>query len=469
MIDINKISSIYFTGIGGIGMSALARCFNIRGVKVSGYDKTETTLTKKLVEEGIEIHYEDDVNLLDKNAEVVVYTPAIPSNHKELNYFKENNYTLLKRSDVLGLLTKDTFNICVAGTHGKTTTSAMIAHILKDSGYGCNAFLGGIAANYNTNFWGSTNNVSVVEADEYDRSFLKLNPDIAIITSMDADHLDIYGTAENMENAFIEFSAKIKSNGCLIIKYGLKRGDDFKLNDTCTYSLIDKDANIHVENLQIKNGAYEFDVVNNFWTIKNVVLNMGGLHNIENVIAAIGVAKYLKIDDEKIKAAVASFAGVKRRFEYILRSSPSGRIGEGTVMIDDYAHHPEELRALITGAKELFPQKKCTVIFQPHLFSRTKDLADGFAEVLSLADETILMPIYPARELPMPGVTSELIASKMKNGSVKILDKNELINYLQSCKVTSLEGFTKTGALYITAGAGDIDAIVPMLKSILEN
>ena len=467
MININKISSIYFTGIGGIGMSALARYFNETGVKVSGYDKTETALTAKLIEEGIAIHFEDDVNMVDKNADVVVYTPAIPSNHKELNYFKENNYTLLKRSDVLGLLTKDTFNICVAGTHGKTTTSAMIAHILKDSGYGCNAFLGGIAANYNTNFWGSTNNVSVVEADEYDRSFLKLNPDIAIITSMDADHLDIYGTAENMENAFIEFSTKIKSNGSLIIKYGLKRGDDFKINDTCTYSLIDKDANIHVENLQIKNGAYEFDVVNNFWTIKNVVLNMGGLHNIENVIAAIGVAKYLKIDDEKIKAAVASFAGVKRRFEYILRSSPSGRIGEGPVMIDDYAHHPEELRALITGAKELFPQKKCTVIFQPHLFSRTKDLADGFAEVLSLADETILMPIYPARELPMPGVTSELIASKMKNGSVKILDKNELINYLQSCKVTSLEGFND--ALIITAGAGDIDALVPMLKSILEN
>ena len=452
MTDINKISSIYFAGIGGIGMSALARCFNMRGVKVSGYDKTETALTKKLVQEGIEIHYEDDVTLLDKNADVVVYTPAIPSTQKEINYFKENNYTLLKRSDVLGLLTKDTFNICVAGTHGKTTTSAMIAHILKDSGFGCNAYLGGIAANYDTNFWQSENQVSVVEADEYDRSFLKLQPDVAIITAMDADHLDIYGTAEKMEDAFIEFSTKIKSNGCLILKHGLKRTNDFKINDTCTYSLNDKDANIHVENLQIKNGAYEFDVVNNYWTLRNVVLNMGGLHNIENVIAAIGVAKYLKIEDDKIKLAVASFAGVKRRFEYIIKTSE-------VVFIDDYAHHPEELRALITGAKELFPQKKYTVIFQPHLFSRTKNLADGFAEVLSIADETILMPIYPARELPIEGVTSELILNKMTNKNKSIKSNTEVLEWLKNNKQEML----------ITAGAGDIDALVQPIKKIIEN
>ena len=460
MIDINKISSIYFAGIGGIGMSALARCFNERGVKVSGYDKTETALTKKLIEEGIEIHYEDDINLINKEADVVVYTPAIPSTHKGLNFFKENNYTLLKRSDVLSLLTKDTFNICVAGTHGKTTTSAMIAHILKDSGFGCNAYLGGIAANYDTNFWQSENKVSVVEADEYDRSFWKLQPDVAIITAMDADHLDIYGTAENMEDAFIEFSTKIKSNGCLIIKHGLKRALDFNIADTCTYSFNDTAANIHVENLQIKNGAYEFDVVNNFWTLKNVVLNMGGLHNIENVIAAIGVAKYVKIDNEKIKDAVASFAGVKRRFEYILKT-------DDAVLIDDYAHHPEELRALITGAKELFPQKKCTVIFQPHLFSRTKDLADGFAEVLSIADETILLPIYPARELPMEGVTSEMILNKMRNRNAKILDKDELLEYFRVLKVPPAAGFRE--ALIITAGAGDIDALVQPIKRIVEN
>jgi UDP-N-acetylmuramate--alanine ligase len=458
MIDINKISSVYFLGIGGIGMSALARYFNGKGVKVSGYDKTETALTKRLVAEGIDIHFTDDVSLIDKNAGIVVYTPAVPSSHSELNFYKKNNYTLLKRSDVLGLLTEKSFNVCVAGTHGKTTTSAMVAHILKDSGYGCNAFLGGIAANYDTNFWGSTNNVSVAEADEYDRSFLKLSPDVAIITAMDADHLDIYGTEEKMQDAFVEFTSKIKDNGCLIVKHGLKRMNDFKVKDICTYSFADKNANIHIDNLEIKNGAYQFDVVNNFWILKDVVLNMGGLHNIENVIAAIGVAKYLKIDDDKIKTAVSSFAGVKRRFEYVLKT-------DGLVFIDDYAHHPEELRALIEGAKNLFPSKKCTVIFQPHLFSRTKDLADGFAEVLSMADETILLPIYPARELPMEGVTSELIASKMEKANVRILDKNELLQYLQSFKVPPSEGFRE--ALVITAGAGDIDTLVEPIKKLL--
>jgi UDP-N-acetylmuramate--alanine ligase len=457
MIELNKISAVYFLGIGGIGMSALARYFNEKGVKVSGYDKTETPLTNKLIAEGIQIHFVDDVNLADKNAEIVVYTPAVPANHAELNFYKDNNYNLLKRSDVLGLLTKDTFNVCVAGTHGKTTTSAMVAHILKDSGYGCNAFLGGIAANYDTNYLRSKKNVSVAEADEYDRSFLKLSPDVAIITSMDADHLDIYGTEKNMQDAFVEFTSKIKENGCLIVKHGLKRMNDFKVKDLCTYSFADKNANIHIDNLEIKNGAYHFDVVNNFWVVKDVVLNMGGLHNIENVIAAIGVAKYLKIDDDKIKAAVANFKGVKRRFEYVVKT-------DGLVIIDDYAHHPEELRALIEGAKNLFPTKKCTVIFQPHLFSRTKDLADGFAEVLSMADETILLPIYPARELPMEGVTSELIASKMEKNKVKMLEKDGLLKYLQSSQVPPKEEFRE--ALIITAGAGDIDALVQPIKNL---
>ncbi len=462
MMDINKISAVYFLGIGGIGMSALARYFNEKGIIVSGYDKTETPLTNKLIAEGIQIHFVDDVNLVDKNADIVVYTPAVPANHAELNFYKDNNYNLLKRSDVLGLLTKDSFNICVAGTHGKTTTSAMVAHILKDSEYGCNAFLGGIAANYDTNYLHSEKNVSVAEADEYDRSFLKLSPDVAIITAMDADHLDIYGTEENMQDAFVEFTTKIKPNGCLIIKHGLKRMKDFKVKDLCTYSFSDKNANIHIDNLEINNGAYQFDVVNNFWTIKDVVLNMGGLHNIENVIAAIGVAKYLKIEDDKIKIAVRSFAGVKRRFEYVIPPSPrSGEsMGEESrsevVMIDDYAHHPEELRALIEGAKNLFPTKKCTVIFQPHLFSRTKDLADGFAEVLSMADETILLPIYPARELPMEAVTSELILNKMTNEKKSIKEKNELLEYLKNTEQQ----------LLITAGAGDIDTLVLPIKNM---
>jgi UDP-N-acetylmuramate--alanine ligase len=464
LIDITNIKNIYFLGIGGIGMSALARYFNANGVKVSGYDKTSTSLTDALIEEGIAIHFTDDVSLVDKDAAVVVYTPAIPATHTELNFFKNNNYTLLKRSDVLGMLTANTFNICVAGTHGKTTTSAMVAHILKDSGYGCNAFLGGIAANYNTNFWSAVSNtevenknVSVAEADEYDRSFLKLSPDIAIVTSMDADHLDIYGTEEAMQNAFIDFTNKIKPNGCLIVKKGLARHDDFTTKDICTYSLNDETANTFIQNLKIENGAYHFNVINNYWSVDGVILNMGGLHNIENALAAICVAKYIKIADDKIKAAVASFKGVKRRFEYIIKS-------DGLVMVDDYAHHPEELRALINSAKNLFPTKKCIIIFQPHLFSRTKDLATGFAEVLSLADEAILLPIYPARELPMEGVTSNLITSKMESSKVKILGKHELLEYLKQLKGTSSEGFKD--ALIITAGAGDIDTLVQPIKNI---
>jgi UDP-N-acetylmuramate--alanine ligase len=457
MVDIHKISNIYFAGIGGIGMSALARYFNAKGVVVSGYDKTETELTKKLQAEGIAIHFEDNIELLDKNADVVVYTPAVPATHTELNFYKENNYALLKRSDVLGLLTKDSFNICVAGTHGKTTTSAMVAHLLTHTDFGCNAFLGGIAANYDTNYLYSTSNTSVAEADEYDRSFLKLSPDVAIITSMDADHLDIYGTEEIMQDAFIEFTTKIKEGGCLIIKHGLARSKDFVAKDICTYSISDKTANIFIDNVKIENGAYCFDVVNNYWTVKDVVLNMGGLHNIENVIAAIAVAKYLKIEDDKIKEAVASFKGVKRRFEYVLKS-------DNMVMIDDYAHHPEELRALITGAKDLFPTKKCTVIFQPHLFSRTKDLADGFAEVLSMADETILLPIYPARELPMEGVSSNMILEKMTNIDKKIIAKENIEQYFEDNK----KDYLNNGSLVITAGAGDIDTMVQPIKNIFK-
>ena len=450
MSGLENISSVYFAGIGGIGMSALARYFNERGIKVSGYDKTPTPLTEKLESEGISIHFEDDVELLDKKADIVVYTPAIPKTHAELQYYRDNNYELLKRSDVLGMLTKDSFNICIAGTHGKTTTSAMVAHILKDSGYGCNAFLGGIAANYDTNFWGSDNNVSVAEADEYDRSFLKLNPDVAVITAMDADHLDIYGTEKNMQDAFIEFSGKIKPGGLLLIKDTVKRLNEFTADHKMTYAAF-SDADVHTENLRTENGSYIFDVVIKDKRIKEVRLNMGGMHNIENATAATAVADHLKIDEEKIKKAVAAFAGVKRRFEYVLKN-------DETVMIDDYAHHPEELRALISGAKHLFPGKKCTVIFQPHLFSRTKDLADGFAEVLSLADETILLPIYPARELPVEGVTSKMILDRMTNENKRILEKEELVNWIKNNRPE----------LLITAGAGDIDAMVPRLKQILK-
>ncbi len=456
----NGARGIYFLGIGGIGMSALARYFNSIGVKVSGYDKTNTPLTEQLTAEGIAIHFEDNVEMIDKMVPLVVYTPAVPKSHKELNYFQQNNYPVVKRSDVLQAITDSSFNICIAGTHGKTTTGTMVAHILTHSQFGCNAFLGGIAVNYDSNFWNSDNNVCVVEADEYDRSFLKLSPDIAIISSMDPDHLDIYGTAENMEQAFIDFSGRIKHGGLLLSKFGLKRNNDLKGDRHFTYHLDNKNADVYASNIQIHNGSYSFDVVSSKdWTLKNVILNMGGLHNIENVLAAITVAHHLKIEDDKIVKAVASFKGVKRRFEYVVKT-------DKLVYIDDYAHHPEELRALITGAKKLFGNKKIVVIFQPHLYSRTKDLADGFAEVLDMADEIILLPIYPARELPMEGVSSEMITERMSNEYKMVLSKDDLLKHLEQEKDAHVEeGFE--GTVIISAGAGDIDRLIEPIKKIM--
>jgi UDP-N-acetylmuramate--alanine ligase len=450
MTDIKHIKRIYFLGIGGIGMSALARYFNSKGVVVSGYDKTETGLTRQLANEGIGIHFEDNIGFIDKEADLVVFTPAVSKDHKELNYFLQNNYPVVKRSDVLGAITNSSFNICIAGTHGKTTTSTMVAHILRHSEYGCNAFLGGIAVNYNSNFWSSEKNVCVVEADEYDRSFLKLSPDVAIISSMDPDHLDIYGTAENMEQAFIDFSARIKPGGLLLSKFGLKRTGDLKAGRHLTYHPQNENADVYATNIKMNNGSYKFDVLIEGMKISDVVLNMGGMHNIENVIAAIAIAHHLKIEADKVKEAVADFRGVKRRFEYIVKN-------DGQVMVDDYAHHPEELRALISGAKKLFPGKKCTVVFQPHLYSRTRDLATGFAESLDMADEVILLPIYPARELPMQGVNSEMILNKMKGNYKKVLEKREMLEWVENNKTE----------LLITAGAGDIDTLVEPIKLLL--
>ena len=433
-------------------MSALARYFNSRGHKVSGYDRTESELTKQLVKEGMIIHYDDNISLVEKNAALVIYTPAIPVGHSEFNFLKTNGFTIIKRSEALGLITENKLNICVAGTHGKTTTSAMVAHILRDSGFGCNAFLGGIATNYNSNFWSSEKNVCVAEADEYDRSFLKLTPDVAVITAMDADHLDIYGTEKNMQDAFIEFTQRIKPGGLLIHKQELARSKEFKAGKTWTYGARKENADSFAQNVTIQNGAYKFDVTINKQTIKNVELNMGGRHNIENTVAAIAIARYLDIDEKKIKSAVSSFQGVKRRFEYVLKNNRH-------ILIDDYAHHPEELRALITSAKELYPGKKCTIVFQPHLYSRTRDLADGFAEVLAIADEVILLPIYPARELPVEGVNSEMILSKMNIQQKIVVSKTGLLELLKKNETE----------LLITAGAGDIDLLLAEIKSILVN
>lgn len=459
MININDIKRVYFIGIGGIGMSAIARYFKSLGKNVSGYDRTETVLTKKLVEEGIEVHYTDDVNLAPKDADIVVYTPAIPATHEELNHYKANNYPVLKRSDVLGIITEGSFNICVAGTHGKTTISSMVAHLLRDTGYGCNAFLGGIAANYNSNYWSHERNVCVVEADEYDRSFLKLHPDIAVISAMDADHLDIYGTEEVMQDAFVEFTGQIKPNGQLLYKSGLERADSFRAKKSASYHFNDTNADAYAQNIRMKEGNYHFDIVTPKGTVKDLTLHMGGLHNVENMVVAVTIANELGIDHDLIRKAVESYKGVKRRFEYIVKDKAE----TGPVFIDDYAHHPEELRALIDGARKLFPDLKCTVIFQPHLFTRTRDLAEGFAKSLDMADEVVILPIYPARELPINGVTSDLILEKMKNRNKQLVEKEDVAKFVEG-----LLKYGSNGHLIITAGAGDIDTKVLRIKELVE-
>jgi UDP-N-acetylmuramate--alanine ligase len=452
MNPLTHCKSIYFIGIGGIGMSALARYFNTQGVLVSGYDKTPTDLTKALEQEGIAIHFEDDLNKIDKSATVIVYTPAIPANHNELNYYRDNGYLVVKRSDVLQWITENAFTIAIAGTHGKTTTTSMTAHILRHTGYGCNAFLGGIASNYGTNFWSHEKNVVVVEADEYDRSFLKLSPNIAVITAVDPDHLDIYGTAEEVLKAFGEFSDKIKTGGTLIQKKGTHFVTNAATKNILSYAYNQEDASFHTINLKVVDGSYHFDIAHPKGILKNIILNMGGLHNVENATAAIAIAISLGIEEDKIVKAVAAFAGVKRRFEYKVKTP-------NKVLIDDYAHHPEELNALITGIRSIFPGEKMVLVFQPHLYSRTKDQCEGFVETLDKADEVILLPIYPARELPMEGVSSEMLLNKMSLSNKKIMSKEQLFEWAEKT----------TDKLIVMAGAGDIDVCITKVQEIFTN
>ncbi len=454
MTDLKHIKNIYFIGIGGIGMSALARYFRLQGKGVAGYDKTETPLTKALTEEGIFVSYVDDPKVIPKDVQLVVYTPAIPKDNQGLNYYRDHGYELMKRSEVLGLITADSLNVCVAGTHGKTTISTMIAHILRDSGMGSNAFLGGISVNYNTNFWSDKNNICVVEADEYDRSFLKLHPDIAVISSMDADHLDIYGTKQALEEAFIAFSKKIKSGGTLVRKHGLPIPQPAENIQQLSYHLTDHNADVYTKNLRIQAGHYIFDVEGREGKMKDVRLNVGGWHNVENALAAISACRILGLSEKKITPALHSYRGVRRRFEYHVQT-------ESIVYIDDYAHHPKELEALISSARQLFPDRKMVIVFQPHLYSRTRDFANEFAKVLDKADDVILLPVYPARELPMDGVSSEIILAKMDATNKRILNKAEVLAW--AAKIRPEEKI-----LLITAGAGDIDELVHPLETLLK-
>ena len=448
-MELKSIHRVYLIGIGGIGMSGLARYFHHLGCVVCGYDKTHTPLTDELHNEGICVIFEDRQDWIPMSFQepaegtLIIYTPAIPKDSAIVNYFRRKGFELYKRSQVLGLISKGMFTIAVAGTHGKTTTSGMIAHILKDSGKDCSAFLGGISSNYQTNVLYGNNDIVVVEADEYDRSFLTLHPNIAIITSMDADHLDIYGDHSQLEESFRLFASQIKPNGVLIYRKGLPLGEGF------TYAMNDE-AGAMASNIRIEDGNFYFDFSDGNTSIPNIKMGIAGLHNIENATAAIEAALHVEVSADAIREALGSFKGIKRRFEYIVKNTDH-------IYIDDYAHHPEELRAAITSVKRLYPNKKLTVIFQPHLFTRTRDFVDGFAEVLDMADEMLLLDIYPARELPIEGVDSNMILSRMKLANKRIVGKDESVQIIKNEKPE----------LLLTVGAGDIDALVKPLKQAL--
>lgn len=446
-----QVQRVYLIGIGGIGMSGLARYFNKRGALVAGYDKTRTALTMELETEGIQIIYEDEQALIHPEflvhdpGTLIIFTPAIPKDSAIFNFFSTYDFVLRKRSQVLGIISEGSFTIAVAGTHGKTTTSSIIAHMLKHTGYDCSAFLGGIAANYQSNVLFGDNNVLVVEADEFDRSFLTLHPDIAIVTSMDADHLDIYGDKNHLEESFRLFASQIKRAGKLIYKYSLpirKEGITYGLNSTSS------DYTAH--NIRIENGRYIFDFKNHKQSIFDIELGIAGLHNIENATAAIIVGLMLEIPADKIKKALKDFAGVKRRFEYIVRNDKN-------IYVDDYAHHPEELKACLNSMRQLYPERKLTAIFQPHLYTRTRDFAEEFSEALSLCDELVMLEIYPARELPIEGVNSEMILENVTIDNKMLCTKQELINVLKKKKLD----------VVLTVGAGDIDTMVQPIKELL--
>jgi UDP-N-acetylmuramate--alanine ligase len=458
-MNLSGLKKIYFLGIGGIGMSALARYFKSLGTDVSGYDKTQTALTGELEKEGIPVVFEDDLGLYPKDLDLVVYTPAIPKDHKGFNYYKDNNYELHKRSEVLGIISADKFTIAVAGSHGKTTVSAMVAHLLVESGFNITAFLGGICNNYNSNFFQSKGisgkdlgEVAVIEADEFDRSFHRLVPDMAVITAVDTDHLDIYGTKEKIDEAFIEFTNKIDEEGFLAIKTKQSINDSLPVLDKAFYSLHDTEADVYCSNYKVVEGGYIFNVSYFGTEINGLHLNIGGFHNIENAIAAIVIAKELRIPDEQIKAALASFKGIKRRFEKVFES-------EKVTFIDDYAHHPEEIRVFLESVREIYPAKKITAIFQPHLFSRTKDLAKEFAEQLRKVNEVILLDIYPAREQPMEGVTSDLIFNQLTSPERCLIKKDQLLDFVKG----------KEFEVLVTIGAGDIDKYLSGIKDILSS
>jgi UDP-N-acetylmuramate--alanine ligase len=466
-MNLKGVKYAYFLGIGGIGMSAIARYFNATGMKVAGYDKTPSDLTDELQTEGIEITFTDSIKTLPEfvlshpEETILIYTPAIPADHSQLNYLKNNNHKLFKRSEVLGFISNDAYCIAVAGTHGKTTTSTLIAHLLYECGINFTAFLGGISANYNTNYIHKTDGrdlfpnkkIVVLEADEFDRSFHRLNPDIAVITAIDPDHLDIYNNSEEFDRAFVQFSEKIKPGGYLIYQVNLNKSWPSHTQQFSYGLNADAQFSSQFECIEEGNFVFKYEGSNNT-TIKLNRIHCGlpGFHNIENATAALAVTlNILKLKNEDVVSGLESFRGAKRRFEYVIKT-------ETHAVIDDYAHHPQELNAIIGSVKELYPNRKLTAIFQPHLFSRTRDFADGFAESLSKPDRTILMDIYPARELPIEGINSTWLLNKISSNNKYLMSTDEILEYIRKNKPE----------LLLILGAGDIDRIVPKIKEVYD-
>jgi UDP-N-acetylmuramate--alanine ligase len=444
-VNLKSIHNVYFVGIGGIGMSAIARYFLVNGKKVAGYDKTETIITTSLVKLGAEIHFEDTVqeipiSFLNQQETLVVFTPAIPNEHSELNYFLKNNFYVLKRAEILGKITENTFCLAVAGTHGKTTTSSILGHIMQPTN--ATSFLGGIAENYNSNLILGGDKVSIVEADEFDRSFLQLSPNIACVTSMDADHLDIYGEPEALQESFVEFVNRVSDT--LIIAKGLPlKGLTYAVNEAADYKAF---------NLKIESGRYIFDVQTPSEIIKNIEFNLPGQHNVMNALAALAMADVYGVKLESIKESLKTFKGVQRRFSYKIKT-------DNLILIDDYAHHPTEINAVENSVREMYPKEKVLAVFQPHLFSRTKDFIDDFASALSKFDEVLLLDIYPARELPISGVTSEWLLGKIDIDKKKVISKEEVIENIKKSS-------TK---IIVMLGAGDIGTLVEGVKNELNS
>lgn len=444
-MNINKINSVLFLGIGGIGMSALAKYFIAKGIQVYGYDRTPSDMTATLIQMNAEVVFVDDDKLTENLYDLVVYTPAMPKDSFLLNYYQQSSIPLMKRSEALGLITQNNFTIAVSGSHGKTTVSSMIAFLLKECGVDCSAFLGGVSVNFNSNYVQGNSNVVVVEADEFDRSFMTLSPDIVVLTSIDTDHLDIYGTRENIVASFQDFLSKLDEKGVLI--HNEKVVDNIEINGVKkVYGFSNGDYQAHIQGIFPSYST--FTVNENREVFK---LNYNGRHNIENALAAISVGLNLGFDLKKMADAMEKFRGIKRRFELIYQST-------NCIFIDDYAHHPAEIEALVSSVKEIFPGKKILSIFQPHLYSRTKDLCVDFAKSLDLSDEVILLPLYPARELPIEGVTSYIVSEKMKT-NVDVVDKADLIDTIKQRKFDVI----------LTIGAGDISGCISDIKNYLSN